>query len=306
MDTSIALVTQTGQPALRLRTLERDVKKEYYKSTTFSPPYGEQNELREITVPFPSDGRSHRVALVWDMGLFRLHLDGKPEGVLAELAAFRWRDDSVLEPGLVLGGSADESESLARIDNVMLYDWAFNDKHAVGRTATAGFEPLARPIKLKPSVWIFGKEPHKSERLAVNFSTYAGSAQITDMKASLFEQTENGLHKLASGFEKPYRGMSLVWLAQQTGKEITKKKKKTNDVPDVTGVEALSASKTQSDDGMGMMFGLEKEEADKEDKPEKKILVLKIQGFNADGKPVVSREIKFDPETDAGDKVRYW
>jgi hypothetical protein len=212
MDTTLSLVQKKGRPGLLLQSVEHNGKKAYWKFSEIAPIPDAEPERRETWVGLPTDGKAHRVVLAWEQGQYRIFVDGKLEGILAKPAVMRWRDDTLFEPGLILGAAGDAGRGgEASIDSVFVYDWSFRDQDAKTRTAATGFEPLARPTGQKPSLWLWGEKPGEGQVLAVNFRRCDNGVRTMNVKATLFEKTKtDGRRRLSTGSTKPYRGVGNI------------------------------------------------------------------------------------------------
>lgn len=213
MDTSLALVTHQGRAALRLQSHEREAHQAHWQFTTLSPVPGPA-QLRETIIPLPAGEDWRHVVLAWDAGLFRLYLDGAPAGILAPRPAMeRWRDGSLLEPGLIFGDNA-AGGGQARIDAAALYNWSFGAGHAAGRGVGAGRDPLPLPPDLPPAVWMWGKQPGAVDRVAVNWRRVPNGVRARDVQAVLYEKTAGGLVRMRRGNASAWLGTAVVWVHQ--------------------------------------------------------------------------------------------
>ncbi|MFP4026488.1 MAG: hypothetical protein ACLFWL_01705 [Candidatus Brocadiia bacterium] len=211
MNTTLELVSLNNRPALRLRTYERNTHVDHWKSTELSPIPEEGPKLRETSASFPDDRGWHHVVLCWEMGQYRLFVDGKRVALLSAPAVVRWRDGSILQPGLILGPTNKAKiDAGAAIDSVFLYDWAFRDSDAQGRIETGQFAPVPKPETQQPSVWLWGKKPKKATRAAVNYRRSLQGRRAQKVNIRLFEKTDKGLRKLSSGDTMAYRGTALI------------------------------------------------------------------------------------------------
>lgn len=280
MDTTLSLMSVKGKPVLRLQSMEREATKDNWKSTDLSPMKEQGPKLRQVSAPFPADGRPHRVVLAWEMGQYRIYVDGKRRAVLAQPAIVRWRDTTLFQPGLIFGGAdGAATRGRARIDSAILYDWCFRDRDAAGRTAARGFKPLAKPTAPEPSVWLFGGTPKKKQLqvVAVNFRHCANGIRTIDATATFFEKTGSGLRRLAAGRTKAYRGVANILL------------KLDEEAPTDVKVEMTEGD----EDDLAVIDELLKPD---------KVFVLRLSG-RAAGKNPPAREIEFKLGENA---VHYW
>ena len=291
MDASLWLVRDKDAPALRLETRERRatlfgigstelsavvVREEGGLKCDWEPP-----QLRTALAPLPDDGAWHRVVIAWEMGQYRVYVDGRRAATIAAPAIVRWRDASVLQPGLALGGDADGGGSgQAAIDSLVLYDWAFADAEAKGRTAKVGLRPFPKPKGLQPSVWLWGPSAKKASRIAVNFRRCLGGRRAQHVSAVLFEETRRGLRQLSAGSAPPYRGVATFVLTYEPKAQFV--------VPDLT------ESGTDADPTGDL----------KELTNATRKYVLKITGKRP-GQKLPERRIKLEFDLD-GTAVRHW
>ena len=226
MDTSLWLVRTDGAPALRLETRERRTELSGFETTDLSPVVVKEKDgthceweapqLKTALAPLPDDGAWRRVLIAWEMGQYRVYVDGRRAATIAAPAIVRWRDASLFQAGLVLGGNADGGGSgEAAIDSLVLYDWAFADAEAKGRTAKLGLRPLPKPADLEPSVWLWGSSPKKANRIAVNMRRCRDGRRAQHVSARLFEETGQGLRQLAAGSTPSYRGVATFVLTYE-------------------------------------------------------------------------------------------
>jgi hypothetical protein len=221
MDTTLYLVDRGGKPALKLSTFERKAQPFGYQKSGFEPAMmpGKRDKRplppqeRVAWAELPADGQWHRVLLAWEAGQYRLYVDGERKALLAAPAVLRWRDPSIFQPGLFLGGG-EEGAGRAAIDSFMLYDWAFGDSQAEGRTAAIGLKPLPRPEVLTPSVYVFGKTPEETRRVIVNARRWHNGRRAMGYNASLYKVHDAGLQKLSGPMEgsMTYRGFCTLEL----------------------------------------------------------------------------------------------
>lgn len=260
LDANLSLVLHEGKPALKLQSIEKV-----------------EGGLAPAYAPWPADGQWHRVVLVWEVGQYRLYIDGKREMLRAAPSKLRWRDGTVFQPGLFLGGDS-ETGARAMMDSFILYDWAFGDDHAAGRTTAAGFKPLTRPELLFPSVYLFGDSPKKATEVAVNFRRF-GNHRTRGCVATLYEVVNDKLAQLSTGESQAYRGVRS-WSMEYEPKETID-----TAMPDIDMEGELK------------LDGLAETELIKE-------FVLKIKAGAAGAKPP-PRTIRFRFGLDKA-KVRHW
>lgn len=283
MDTTLSLVRRNGKPALVLETYERPSHVGYWKDTSLSPdPDPTAPPVRKQAVaPLPDNTDWHRVTLVWDMGNYLVYVNGKQVAMISEPFIMRWRDGTIFEPGLVLGGGKNGGTAEAHLDSVMLYGWNFDAEQASGRDTVVALNPLARPEDTKPSVWLWGHKPENADRIAVNVRRVTKGERSWGVKAELFERTKGGLRKLSSGSGSPYRGTALLIFEHEP------------EAPPAGGEELLN----QPDDGE-VLYGVE------ELLEETKKYVLKVTA-RAPGEDSPQREIEFEFGTEKK-SVHHW
>jgi hypothetical protein len=219
MDTTLWLAERNGKPALKLETYERNAEPPGYQKSGFAPKTKEGRrervpatpERRTAWVPLPQDRDWHRITLVWEVGQYRLYVDGQREAMLAKTAVLRWRDGSVLQPGLLIGGQGGGGR--AAIDSLVLYDWAPSDSQVKGRTSKLGLSPLQRADQMQPSVYLWGTKPEETERVSVNFRRFHNGLRCMGVSASLYKVLDGGgRQKLAAGNARAYRGTASIVL----------------------------------------------------------------------------------------------
>lgn len=221
MDASLNLVTQGGKPALEFRSTERNAIRGYQVSEGWSPAHGEERgygsgtpayELRNVVIPLPDDGDWHNLILAWEAGQYRLFIDGNEAGTLSKLAMTRYRDGTVLEPGLIFGDAPATADGEAAIDDVVLYDWCLREDDANGRTVADSRTPVARPEQMTPTVWLWGNSPGEADAVTVNCRRSFNGRRTSHIGATLFENNDGQLRKLAAGRTEAYRGLAMIHL----------------------------------------------------------------------------------------------
>ncbi|MFW5893563.1 MAG: hypothetical protein ACOCUY_00310 [Verrucomicrobiota bacterium] len=283
MDTTLSLVNRDGTPTLHLQTRERRGQKRHYSYTSLGPAEGDELELRDAYIPLPDGNDWHRILIAWEIGQYRVFVDGKLGGVVSAPAIIRWRDDSVLEPGLVLGDAGETSgDASAALDSLVLYDWSFRNSDAESRTVDVGFDPLPKPDGQAPTVWMWGNKPQDVKTIAVNCQRSDNGERARNIQATLYEVTEQGLRKLSAGSNEAYRGVRNILMEYEPEAKVTGLE--SMDTPDgegedlFEGLEELSRATTQ--------------------------YVLKIKA-GAAGQNPPSREIKIEFGLD-GVEYRHW
>ncbi len=223
MDTTLSLVNRDGTPTLHLQTNERRAEKLHYSYTALGPAQeGGEFERRETHVPLADENAWHRILIAWEIGQYRIFVDGKLSGVISAPAITRWRDDSVLEPGLILGDDAEtDGDASAALDSLILYDWSFRDRDAETRTVDAGFDPPPKPDGQSPSVWMWGNKPEDVKTLVVNCRRSDNGERARKIKATLYEVTEQGLRKLSAGSNEAYRGARTILMEYDPEAKVT-------------------------------------------------------------------------------------
>lgn len=221
MDASLTLVSRAGKPALRLQSSERNAIRGYQVSEGWSPAHGEEkgygsgtptHELREAVAPLPDNGDWHAVTLAWEAGQYNIFVNGEPAGTLSKLAMPRYRDGTILEPGLIFGGTQTAADGSAAIDDVTLYDWCLRKEDANGRTVAASDAPATRPEPMAPSVWLWGDTPDTAKAVTVNARRSINGRRTKNIRATLFEKKDGELRKLSSGGTQAYRGLAMIVL----------------------------------------------------------------------------------------------
>jgi hypothetical protein len=99
MDTTLWLVVDNGAPALKLETYERKPEAPGYHKSGYAPitVEGEHNKEHQppriltASADLPADGRWHRIVVAWEIGQYRVYVDGKRSILLAQPAILRWR-----------------------------------------------------------------------------------------------------------------------------------------------------------------------------------------------------------------------
>ena len=156
LDLSLALEERDGEPGLVLQT--QDTRPKQPKDA----PVGTQSEMREAFGPLSGGpGRWHRVVVVWDLGQYRLYADGKQIAAIEGAVRIRRRDDTILEPGVSLGGESGGPAAGTQLDNFVVYDWAFAPEEAASRKRTDQLQPLIPKARREPTVWVWGSFPRK-------------------------------------------------------------------------------------------------------------------------------------------------
>jgi len=210
MDTRLELVRRNGRPALRLITMERGfLKTGREESLGLMPDVEKGHVAREAVAELPAGDGWRHVTLAWEVGQYRLFIDGKLAATISAPAAVRWRDGTVYEPGLIFGGKAG-GDAHAEVDSVMLYDWAFDDLHAAKRRGRVGLDAVEMPVRPRPTVWLWGEKPEKVERVAVNARSVEGGERAVRISAELFEKTDAGLRKLSGKGVAAHNGSGTV------------------------------------------------------------------------------------------------
>lgn len=284
MDTTLSLVNRNGTPTLHLQTNERRGEKLHYSFTSLGPPMeGDEFVQRETHVPLPDDNAWHRIHIAWEIGQYRIFVDGKLSGVASGPAIIRWRDDSVLQPGLILGDDAETGgDASAALDSLVLYDWSFRNSDAETRTVDTGFEPLPKPGGQAPSVWMWGNKPEDVKAISVNCRRSDNGERARTIKATLYEVTEQGLRKLSAGSNEAYRGARTILMEYEPEAEVT----------------GLDSMDTPDDEGGDLFEGME------ELTRATTQYVLKVEA-GAAGKNPPKLEIKVDFGLD-GVEYRHW
>ena len=214
MDTSLDLVRHEGSPALRLVTHERNAKRAHYKSDTISAVVFEDPVRHEQIIPLPKDQQAHRLTFIWESGTYRLLVDGELMKTLAPLAGIRWRDDSLFEPGLVFGPEEKAAgDARASIDNVILYNWAWSNRHAKDRPPGT-LEPFNKPDDLPPSIWVWGNNADNTNAVLVNYARCTNGLRAKNAKGTFLVKDENGTRRLRQGSMTPFRGRAIIELIE--------------------------------------------------------------------------------------------
>ncbi len=216
MQTALTLTRVDGKPVLQLDTYERDVQKMYWRDEGLAPAPDASTppSLRQLNIPLPDDDKWHHVVLVWDTGQYVVYIDGQQAGMLAKPAMYRWRDGTILQPGLVFGGGEKiDTPITAQIDSAMLYNWNFDHEQAAGRRKVVAIDPLVRPEDAAPSIWIWGKDAKTTKYAAVNLRRWPGGESAHGVKVELFEKLAGGgMQKLSEGSASPCRGVAVMQL----------------------------------------------------------------------------------------------
>jgi hypothetical protein len=124
----------------------------------------------------------------------------------------RYRDGTILEPGLIFGDAPATADGEAAIDDVVLYDWCLRDEDANGRTVADSETPVARPEQMAPTVWLWGRSPEKANAVTVNCRRSFNGRRTSSIGATLFENNNGRLRKLATGRTEAYRGLAMIHL----------------------------------------------------------------------------------------------
>ncbi len=210
LNTTLKLVSRAGQPALRLQTLEWRAAKDYWKDTQLSPVEDEGYTTRKTTVALPKKNEWQRIVLAWELGQYKVYVNGERKGVITSPVMTRWRDGTVLKPGLILGmDTKTPLNAKAQVDSLNLYDWCFRDQDAQNRTPRTGFAALPKPADQKPTVWLWGNGPKKL-RMAVNARRCSNGERSKSFKATLYRKNDDELLELSSGNTQPYRGVRTI------------------------------------------------------------------------------------------------
>ena len=221
MDASLSLVAHEDKPAIKFQSTERNAIRGYQVSEGWSPAHGEEQgygsgtpaeELREVIVPLPDDDQWHNIILAWEAGQYRIFVDGSESGTLSKLAMTRYRDGSILEPGLIFGGAPTTATGAAAVDDIMLYDWCLRAEDANGRTVADSASPVARPEQMPPTVWLWGESPDKADAVTVNCRRSFNGRRTSHIQATLFENNDGQLRKLSTGRTEAYRGLAMIHL----------------------------------------------------------------------------------------------
>lgn len=211
IDGGLELIRHNGKPAIRLFAHERGVETiGREEDASLGADVKNGFVRREAVAPLAGDGW-HHVTLTWDVGQYRLFIDGKQVALLSAPAYHRWRDGTVLEPGLVFGGG-ESGDTHAQVDSVTLYDWTVGEPQLAERTGRVGVKPIARPDQRPVSVWLWGDDPKNADRVAVNVQPTAGGDRAVRMKVELYEKLERGMWKLAETGTEAIDGAAVLRL----------------------------------------------------------------------------------------------
>lgn len=213
LDTTLSVKTTGRTPVLKLLTHERDAEVAHYRSTALSPIPEEDPQPRQTSVNLSAEKDWYHVILTWEMGQYCLYVDGELVARLSKPAILRWRDETILEPGLILGTDKEQDDPpTAIIDSLCLYDWTFPDSQAKDRGSVSGIDPASRPENKEPSVWLWGNHPKEATKAAVNYRQSNKGKRIKSIDVKLFEKTDDGLRELSSGNAMAYRGTAPILL----------------------------------------------------------------------------------------------
>ncbi len=209
LDVALSLETRSGKAGLTLQARENGLGDD------------DENGQQPRTVFAPlgrgTNGWRHAV-LTWELGQYRLYVDGKQIAMLAGPARPRQRDGTVLQPGVTLGGG-DMRPDGAMLDNFVLYDWTFPPELATAREVTTAPRPPAPPEAGPPGLWAWGAFP-KEVAVGVNARGAPGWSRIRSFRIALYERLEGGRRRLAAAETGAYGGVGVTKLAWRPAKQI--------------------------------------------------------------------------------------
>jgi hypothetical protein len=222
MDAGLELVQKDGQTMLRFYTYERPGHG-YFISWTdprFIMTHNKQKPvLREKFVPLPdNDHEWHHIVLAWEVGQYRMFVDGKLSMTINNLEGMLERDHTILEPGLIVGGEHDGQVS-ASVDSLRVYDWSFSDAIAKQQKAPDGMRIVAKPSYEKPSVYMWGSRPDKIEKIAINWRKAENGLRARRFFFELSEESDNGWVQVCKGTGHPRFGVSTFFTEEEPGVE---------------------------------------------------------------------------------------
>ena len=182
---------------------------------------------RTAFAPLPGGtGRWHRCVLTWELGQYRLYVDGERRAQALGPVGVRQRDGSVLQPGLRLGGAGSGT---ALIDSLVAYDWAMGAEPAADASRGRGMRPRSMTDRTDMVVWLWGSFP-KKVHVGINARPARNWGEAKKFEVRIFKKMEAGRRRLAKKKLSSYGGVAIGKLDYKKAKSVDTKGK----VPDQT------------------------------------------------------------------------
>ena len=161
-------------------------------------------ETREGFAPLPA--REVHVVLTWEIGQYRLYVDGTMAASVAGPVALGRRDGAVMTPGLVLG-DAEARGAKAALDSLLVYDWSLPREQATARRGNRGLNPAEKAPKKRIVAWTWGAFPKKVS-VGLNARAVEGYPRVEKFAVGLFERVPVGQKHIGNAELGVFGGMA--------------------------------------------------------------------------------------------------
>ncbi|MFP4026489.1 MAG: LamG-like jellyroll fold domain-containing protein [Candidatus Brocadiia bacterium] len=240
LDLELSLQQQHGQTVLGLRFREIPAQ------TGDGDSAGEDAETRKIHAAL-RPGTWYHVVLTWDIGQYRLYVDGNLTDSASGPVKLRRRDGTALEPGLIVGGGETSKNGRALVDSLIAYTWPFTKQQAGSRMSSNGMKPVEKPEKQPITVWLWGSFP-KNVNVGINSRPAPNWSRAERFQVTLYERLQHGRQRVAFGTLQSYNGVGL-------GKLRFKRSKKIESGEDLGASDDMSLDAGDTGDDLGMLEG---------------------------------------------------
>lgn len=265
LDLDLSLAKRQGRAGLLLKTRDSPLAAD--------PQDADERPERRVFAPL-ADGTSwQHVMLTWEIGQYHLYVNGKLVARTTGPARQPARDGSVNDPGLVLGDA--DGAGAARVDSLIVYDWAPQPDQVQTHRGPVGLKPLARKDQSRVNAWVWGKVP-SDLHIAVDARGFVPWADVTDCVVRLYLKKANARQKVGEIKLGLYGGLAMGKLPHKPSKVMEATQNEAPDL-DMGGGGDLGGIASQLDLAKSYILEIEPFQAD--DAPSRTIQ------FSADSKP---------------------
>ena len=191
MDLELRLAQRNGKSGIVMKA--RDLK------------LGSADALeRETFIPLSGQGARH-IVLTWEIGQYRLFVEGALKGKILGPTELARRDGTTMVPGLAIGDA--QSGGDVTMDSLIVYDWSFEPEQAKKRRAGQGVNPLPRQQPERLVAWAWGTFPEKVS-VGINARPDPDYPHVKSFRVGLYERVKAGQQFLGSADLHTFGGVA--------------------------------------------------------------------------------------------------